>query len=178
MCCQHFSRARGYLTCALNSGGEAFLRQHVCTITPSVVGITLVHLHNRVVRIDTEVAFVDWKAMSTEMSKGVKMEGYFISYEPRHEKTGFCLGENKGTDQLRSNHSAKLHGQYNNSSTYTRYLKILALFCGYKSTGRFVSDLVGNPEDRFSRVAAHMAAAAFLAYPISYRMWLALHLNY
>ena len=25
------------------------------------------------------------------------------SFEPHQEKTGFCLGENKGVDQLRSN---------------------------------------------------------------------------
>ena len=30
----------------------------------------------------------------------------------------------------------------------------LAIFCGY--TPRFVSDLVGNPEDRFSNSAAHL----------------------
>ena len=31
---------------------------------------------------------------------------------------------------------------------------LLAIFCD--CTGRFVSNLVGNPEDRFSRVAAHL----------------------
>ena len=36
-------------------------------------------------------------------------------------------------------------------------------FCDY--TGRFVSDLVGNPEDRFSRVAAHFTAViVFFSY--------------
>ena len=33
-------------------------------------------------------------------------------------------------------------------------IKPLAIFCG--CTARFVSDLVGNPEDRFSHDAAHM----------------------
>ena len=27
-------------------------------------------------------------------------------FEPHHEKTGFCLGENKGADQLRGNREA------------------------------------------------------------------------
>ena len=35
-----------------------------------------------------------------------------------------------------------------------RNFKLLAFFCD--CTGRFVSDLVGNPEDRFSRVSAHI----------------------
>ena len=44
-------------------------------------------------------------------------------------KPDLCLCENKGADQLRSNSDC---------------------------TARFVSDLVGNPEDLFSRVAAHI----------------------
>ena len=38
-------------------------------------------------------------------------------------------------------------------STYIQNFKVLALFCD--CTDRFVLDLVGNPEDRFSHVAAH-----------------------
>ena len=45
-----------------------------------------------------------------------------------------------------------LNGQYNSSSTY---FKILALFCDH--TDQFASHLVGNPEDRFTRVAAHIS---------------------
>ena len=54
-------------------------------------------------------------------------------------KMDICLCENKGADQLRS--------------------KLLACFCD--CTGRFVSGLVGNPEDRFSRVAAHLISPEF-----------------
>ena len=64
--------------------------------------------------------------------------------------------ENKGADQLRSDCEAdqrllvSLHGYYNSSSSYIQNLKPLAIFCS--STGRFVSSLIGNPEDRFFRV--------------------------
>ena len=40
------------------------------------------------------------------------------------------------------------------SSFYSQNFKLLAFFCDY--TGWFMSDLVGNPEDRFSRLAAQM----------------------
>ena len=72
-------------------------------------------------------------------------------------KQDFCLGENKGADQLRSYFAAplfSLHGYYNSSTVYYQNFTILALFYA-DCTGRFVSDLVGNPEDRFSCVAAH-----------------------
>ena len=71
-------------------------------------------------------------------------------------KPDFCLGENKGADQLRGNREAdqRLCFRYNFSASYIQNFKLLALFCD--CTGRFVSDLVGNPEDRFSRVAAHI----------------------
>ena len=46
-------------------------------------------------------------------------------------KPAFCICENKDADQLRS--------------------KPLAIFC--VCTARFVSDLVGNPDDRFSHEA-------------------------
>ena len=45
---------------------------------------------------------------------------------------------------------------------YNQNFKILALYCD--CTGRFVSDLVGNPEDRFSRVAAHSIKQGQLQY--------------
>ena len=51
-------------------------------------------------------------------------------------KTDFCLGENKGADQLCS------------SCTADQHLCFPYFFCD--STGQFVSDLVGNPEDPFS----------------------------
>ena len=53
-------------------------------------------------------------------------------------KPAFCKCENKDADQLRGN----------------RNFKPLAIFRG--CTARFVSDLVGNPEDRFSHNEAHI----------------------
>ena len=79
--------------------------------------------------------------------------------ELRHEKTRF-LGENKGADQLHSNCEAdqRLCFRYSDStiplfiSIYSQSFKPLGCFC----TGRFVTNLVGNPEDCFSRIAAHL----------------------
>ena len=51
----------------------------------------------------------------------------------------FSICENKDADQLRSN---------------SENFKPLAIFCG--CTARFVSDLVGNPENRFSHDEAHI----------------------
>ena len=69
-------------------------------------------------------------------------------------KTDFCIGENKGADQLRSNCEAdqRLCFGYMDS-TIPLLLTTEISMCN--CTGRFVSDLVGNPEDRFSRVTAH-----------------------
>ena len=78
-------------------------------------------------------------------------------------KPDFCQWENKGADQLHSNCEAdrRLCFCYTDSTitllTYSQYFKPLAVFCDY--TGRFVSDLVGNPEDWFSRVAAYVVLA-------------------
>ena len=49
--------------------------------------------------------------------------------------------------------SSSLHRYYNSPSSKIRKIKRLAIFCG--CTAWFVSDLVGNPEDRFSRDEAH-----------------------
>ena len=40
------------------------------------------------------------------------------------------------------------------------FSRILAIFS--RCTGRFVSDLVGNPEDWFSRIEAYLVAPQFL----------------
>ena len=75
-------------------------------------------------------------------------------------KPDFGLCENKGADQLCSNCKADqlLCFLYTDRtiSLLLKYknFKLLACFCD--CTGRFVSDLVGNPEDRFSHVAAHI----------------------
>ena len=64
------------------------------------------------------------------------MEIQMGTYEPRYEKTViFCICKNKDADQL------------------------------YAFTAWFVSDLVGNPDDRFSHNEAHMVnrMSSFLA---------------
>ena len=58
---------------------------------------------------------------------------------------------NKGADQRLY---CSLLRQYNISSFYIRNFKTLASFCG--CVGRFESNLVANPEDRFSRDEARM----------------------
>ena len=70
-------------------------------------------------------------------------------------KPAFCICENKDTDQLRSNREAdqRLCFRYMDS-TIPLLFEPLAILCG--CTARFVLDLVGKPEDRFSRVAAHI----------------------
>ena len=76
-------------------------------------------------------------------------------------KPDICICENKDEDQLGSNREAD-HGSdfvfatlvaHNPSTSYIRNFKPLVILCGY--TARFVSDLVGNPEDRFSHNEAH-----------------------
>ena len=62
----------------------------------------------------------------------------------------FCLCENKGADQLCSNCTADLISVF----VYATQISILC-----SCTGRFVSDLVGDPEDRFSHIAAQMVAS-------------------
>ena len=75
-------------------------------------------------------------------------------------KPGSCLCENKDTDQLCSNFTAdqRLCFCYADStilsSSSIRDFKVLAILG--RCTCQFVSDLVENPEDRFSRVTAHV----------------------
>ena len=75
-------------------------------------------------------------------------------------KLDSCLCENKGTDQLCSNCTAdqRLCFRYSDrtisASFYSQNFQPLACFCGY--TVRFVSDLVGNSEDRFSHITAQL----------------------
>ena len=69
-------------------------------------------------------------------------------------KPAFCICENKDTDQLRYiDRTVSLLSKF-------KIFKHLAIFCGY--TARFVSDLVGNPEDRFSCDAAHISSGFIL----------------
>ena len=68
-------------------------------------------------------------------------------------KSAFCICENKDADQLRGNREAdqRLCFRYTDSTIpllpKSEIFRPLAIFCG--CTARFVSDLVGNPEDRF-----------------------------
>ena len=72
----------------------------------------------------------------------------------------FCICENKDADQLRRNRAAdqRLFFCYIDSIipllSQIRNFKPLAIFCG--CTTQFVMDLVGNPDDRFSCVTAHI----------------------
>ena len=78
-------------------------------------------------------------------------------------KPAFCMCENKDADQLRSNCAAdqRLCFRCTDSTipflSKSEILKPLALFCG--STAWFMSDLVGNPEDRFSHNEAHVMSS-------------------
>ena len=75
-------------------------------------------------------------------------------------KPDFCICENKDADQLRGDREAdqRLCFRYIDSTipllSKFRNFKPLAIFCG--CTVRFVSDLVGNPEDRFSQNEAQI----------------------
>ena len=78
-------------------------------------------------------------------------------------KAGLCICENKDADQLRSNREAdqRLCFRYTESTIPLLYIpnfKPLAILCG--CTARFVSDLVGNSEDRFSHNEAQMSVFA------------------
>ena len=75
-------------------------------------------------------------------------------------KPDFSICENKGADQLQGNRAAdqRLCFCYIDSTfpllPKSKIFKPVAIFCG--CTARFVSDLVGNPEDRFSRDRANL----------------------
>ena len=79
-----------------------------------------------------------------------------IIIEPCHVKTRFLPMENKGADQLRSNCEAdrRLCFRYMDSTVPLLPKFFLAIFCD--CTGRFVLEVVGNPEDRFSRIVAQL----------------------
>ena len=75
-------------------------------------------------------------------------------------KPAFCICENKDADKLRGNHAAdqRLCFCYIDS---TILLLSKSEISSLKQSSEdvqwgFVSVLVGNPEDRFSRVAAHL----------------------
>ena len=75
-------------------------------------------------------------------------------------KPKFCKYDNKGADQLRSNRATYQRLCYRYVDTKIPLLNKSEssnppiAFCCCKAV--FVSDLVGNPEDRFSHDAAHI----------------------
>ena len=91
----------------------------------------------------------------------------------------FCICENKDADQLRGNREAdqRLCFRYTDSTTplLPKYeiLKPLAIFC--RRTARFVSDLVGNPEDRFSQNEAQIILAGNIVVPVMHLDCLYMH---
>ena len=70
-------------------------------------------------------------------------------------KPAFCICENKDADQLRGSREADQHLFFRyRDSTIPLLFKPLAIFSD--RTAHFVSDLVGNLEDRFSHNEAHI----------------------
>ena len=69
-------------------------------------------------------------------------------------KLDFSLGKNKGADQLCS---TQLISNFVFATWILQFLLFFNLkFKASSCTGRFVSDLVGNPENQFSPVGAHI----------------------
>ena len=71
-------------------------------------------------------------------------------------KTVFCTSQNKGADQLRGNSAADQRLCFRFTDSAIPPLpksEISSSSC----TAQFVSDLVGNPKDRFSHDAAHFS---------------------
>ena len=77
-------------------------------------------------------------------------------------KPVYCICENK--DAGHSEADQRLCFRYTDSTISLLLIKIRnfkppAIFCG--CTARFMSDLVGNPEDRFSHIEAHIIKQIF-----------------
>ena len=88
-------------------------------------------------------------------TKGIVGGTYAMTNEPRRRKPDFLLCENKSADQLCSNCSADQRLCFRDTDSTVHLLfklrnfKLLAFFfCD--GTCRFVSEVVGNPEDRVS----------------------------
>ena len=96
-----------------------------------------------------------WKLLSLERSKSVCSPCLNLLVR----KPVFCICENKDADQLRGNREAdqRLCFRYMDSTILIKNFKPLAIFCD--CTARFVSDLVGNPEHRFSHNEAPLLSS-------------------
>ena len=95
---------------------------------------------------------------ATLISKKACIPLLFPAYEPCHEKTGF-FAYAKAKTQISCAVTAQLISVFVFATQIVQSLfflntnfKPLAIFCD--CTARFVSDLVGNPEDPFSHDAA------------------------
>ena len=75
-------------------------------------------------------------------------------------KPAFCICENKDADQLRGNREADQRLCFRYMDSTILLLPKSKISCLYSSSVAvqpgFVSDLVGNPEDRFSHNEAHI----------------------
>ena len=79
-------------------------------------------------------------------------------------KSAFCICENKDADQLCSNCTTDQRLCFATQIELFRYFlnpkfPASSYLCWYSLV---VSDLVGNPEDRFSCVVAHVLSYSFL----------------
>ena len=89
-------------------------------------------------------------------------------------KCAFCICENKATNQLCGNRAADQRLCFCSIDSTT---PILPISCC--RTDQFVSDLVGNPEDRFPRDTAHTMAcfAVCLSPRMELSYWLGVKIN-
>ena len=78
-------------------------------------------------------------------------------------KLFLCICKNKDADQLRGNREADQRLCFRYTDSTIPVLSISEILSLFSCTARFVSDLVGNPEDRFSHNEAHMRLIAMIA---------------
>ena len=80
-------------------------------------------------------------------------------------KPAFCICKNKDADQLRGDHEADQHLCFSYTDSTIPLLpktEISSLYAFSVTTDGFVSDLVGNPEDRFSYNEAHIITSGLI----------------
>ena len=98
------------------------------------------------------------------MKKYTKLSLTYHQMSRVMRKPTFCIWENKDADQLRGNPEAdqRLCFRYTVQSLYFLNLKFPASSHLLWLYSRFVSDLVENPEDRFSCDTAQIRSLSFL----------------
>ena len=79
-------------------------------------------------------------------------------------KPAFGTCENKGADQLHSNCPAdqRLCFRYSTTCSLIQNFKLLAIYCDFAA--RFVTNLVGTPEDRVSHYEAQSSKVFLFEY--------------